>query len=79
MPNCEYVRKYYGVPAAIGMRVVIGGESGIIVADRGHYIGVNFDKYRPDVIFNCHPTSDVEYGEIGTIRPQLQIKDCPLT
>lgn len=66
--NCEYVQAYYGVPAAIGRRVVVSGNPGIIAEDRGHYIGVNFDSDKPGVILNCHPTSEVEYGEMGTIR-----------
>jgi hypothetical protein len=68
MSNCEYVREHYGVPAEIGRRVVVGGRAGIIAADRGHYIGVNFDTAKPGVIRNCHPTSEAEYGEIGAIR-----------
>jgi len=66
--NCEYVRENYGVPAAIGRRVVVYGKPGIIAEDRGHYIGVNFDADKPGVIRNAHPTSEVEYGEIGTVR-----------
>lgn len=68
MPNCEYVREQYGVPAVIGRRVVVSGKSGIIAADRGHYIGVTFDADKPGVICNCHPTSEVEYGEMGKVR-----------
>lgn len=66
--SCEYVRDRYGVPAAIGRRVLVSGTPGVIAADRGHYIGVNFDTDRPGVIHNCHPTSDVEYGEMGEVR-----------
>lgn len=66
--NCEHVRDYYGVPAAIGRRVVIGGKPGIIAEDRGHYIGVNFDSDKPGVIRNAHPTSEVVYGEMGVVR-----------
>lgn len=66
--NCQYVREHYGVSATIGRRVVIGGRPGVIVADRGHYIGVNFDDENPGLIHNAHPTSEVEYGEIGTVR-----------
>lgn len=68
MESCEYVRKWYGVPAAIGRRVVVDGEPGIIAEDRGHYIGVNFDNHKPGHILNCHPTWKVEYGELGEIR-----------
>ncbi len=65
---CEYVREYYGVPAEIGRRVVVGGKPGIIAEDRGHYIGVNLDQDKPGVVCNVHPTDDVEYLEIGVIR-----------
>lgn len=68
MTNFEYVREYYGVPAEIGRRVIVSGKAGVIAADRGHYIGVNFDADKPGVIYNCHPTSDVEYGDIGKVR-----------
>jgi len=68
MPNCEYVRNYYEVPAEIGRRVVVSGKPGIIAEDRGHYIGVNFDSDKPGIILNVHPTSDVEYGDMGVIR-----------
>jgi hypothetical protein len=66
--NCEYVRNSYGVPAVIGRRVVVDGKAGIIAEDRGHYIGVNFDHNKPSIILNVHPTSNVEYGEIGIVR-----------
>lgn len=67
--SCEYVRQHYGVPAVVGRRVTVSGKPGIIAEDRGHYIGVNFDSDRPGVIHNAHPTSEVIYGEMGTIRP----------
>ena len=66
--NCEYVREYYGVPAVIGRRVVVYGKPGIIAEDRGHYIGVNFDSDKSGVIRNAHPTSEVEYGDMGVVR-----------
>jgi len=75
MSNCEYVREYYEVPAEIGRRVVVSGKAGIIAADRGHYIGVNFDVDKPGVICNCHPTSKVEYGEIGKIRKMTRSQE----
>lgn len=65
---CRYVSQYYDVPADIGRRVIVSGKQGIIVADRGNYIGVNFDQDKPGVILNCHPTDNVVYGEIGRIR-----------
>jgi hypothetical protein len=64
----EYAKQYYGVPSDISRRVVVDGKPGIIAADRGHYIGVNFDADKPGVIKNCHPTWRVEYQEMGRIR-----------
>ena len=66
--NCEYARKFYGVPACIGRRVTVGGKPGIIAEDRGHYIGVNFDESKPGAVFNAHPTSEVEYLDMGVVR-----------
>lgn len=66
--NCEYVQKYYGVPACIGRRVIFKGRPGIIAEDRGHYIGVNFDSDRAGIVFNVHPTDGVEYCEMGRLR-----------
>jgi hypothetical protein len=66
--NCKYVCDNYGVPAQIGRRVIVYGDPGISAEDRGHYIGVNFDKDKPGVITNCHPVEKVEYGDMGKIR-----------
>lgn len=66
--NCEYVREHYGVNACIGRRILMAGKPGIIAADRGHYIGVNFDSDKPGVIKNAHPTWKVQYLEIGIVR-----------
>lgn len=66
--SCEYVREHYGVPAVVGRRVTVYGKPGIIAADRGHYIGVNFDDAKPGHIVNAHPTDGVEYLDMGTVR-----------
>lgn len=68
MSNFEYVKEYYQVPAELGRKVIVYGKPGIIAADRGHYIGVNFDEDKPGIIMNCHPDSEVEYLDIGKIR-----------
>ena len=66
--KCTYASEYYQVPADIGRRVVVSGMPGIIAEDRGNYLGVNLDSDKPGVIVNCHPTHEVEYGEMGKIR-----------
>jgi len=78
--DCEYVRENYGVPAHVGMLVVVNGKPGIIAEDRGHHIGVNFDHDKPGVISTCHPTWKVEYtmksGEIRQLtKAQQRAKD----
>lgn len=67
--SLEYVRDYYGVPAEIGRRVTVYGRPGIIGADCGHYIGVNFDDAPPGMYAAAHPTDGVVYGEMGKERP----------
>ncbi|MCT4625842.1 hypothetical protein [Halodesulfovibrio sp.] len=70
MSGCSYVREHYGVPAQIGMRVIVDGKPGIISEDHGNYIGVNFDEDKPGVVLSCHPTWRVEYTiKSGKIRP----------
>ncbi|SEG21812.1 hypothetical protein [Marinobacterium lutimaris] len=66
--SCEYVQKYYSVPACIGRRVEVSGRPGVIAQDCGHYIGVNFDTDKPGQISPCHPTWKVEYLGIGKVR-----------
>lgn len=64
----EYIKNYYGVPAEIGRLVKVNGKSGIIIEDRGNYIGVNFDADKPGVVENAHPTWEVEYLGMGIPR-----------
>lgn len=67
--NCEYVQKYYGVPACIGRRVIAYGKPGIIAGDRGHYIGILLDSDKPGHVNNYHPTDGIEYlDEMGKVR-----------
>jgi hypothetical protein len=66
--NCDYVKKYYKVPACINRKVEVNGRKGIIVADRGNYIGVNFDDEKSTVISNTHPTWRVKYLGMGKAR-----------
>lgn len=73
--SCQYVRDYYGVPAEIGRRVTVYGKPGIIVADRGHYIGVNFDLDKPGRICNAHPVDGVVYMGMGKIRKMTKSQE----
>lgn len=72
--NCEYVQEYYEVPACIGRQVTINGRSGVIVADRGNYIGVNFDNDNPGVVVNAHPTWKADYGGMSKVRKMSRSK-----
>jgi hypothetical protein len=67
-----YIKAYYGRSASINQRVTVDGKPGIIVADKGHYLGVNFDEDKPSTISNCHPTWRVDYLEMGTARKQTK-------
>lgn len=61
--NFEYIRHQYKVPAEIGREIVFEGKrKGVIMEDRGNYIGVNFDDDKPGVIVNLHPTWKVKYN-----------------
>jgi hypothetical protein len=42
--DCAYVHQHYRVPAEIGRRVIANGEPGVLLTDRGHYIGVVLDS-----------------------------------
>lgn len=67
--NCAYVRQHYQVPAEIGRRVIAYGKPGVILADRGHYIGVVLDEDPKKRISNYHPTHEIQYGELVDTLP----------
>lgn len=67
--NCDYVRMHYDVPAEIGRHVIANGEPGVIMVDRGHYIGVILDSDPEKRIRNCHPTWEMQYGEMADDLP----------
>lgn len=68
----SYVIETYGVPACIGREILHQGRGGVIAADRGNYIGVNFDDQKPGVIHNIHPTDGVVYLGIKPVRKQTR-------
>ena len=55
----EYVKNHYGVDAQLGMDINFNGDRGIITEDKGHYIGVTFDKDKPGTVSNVHPTDEL--------------------
>jgi hypothetical protein len=67
----DYVRKTYGVPAYIGVRVRFSnGQEGVLVKARSdlHYVHVQLDGQKFAV--NAHPTSEIEYLLVGSRAPQ---------
>lgn len=64
----EYIQKHYGVPAEYGRRVIADGEPGVIVGCCGQYVEVNLDKHKRTVTANYHPTWNMQYLEMGTVR-----------
>jgi hypothetical protein len=63
-PDCyEYVRRTYGVPAYVGVRVreTRGGREGVLVRARSdlHYVHIKFDGAKFAV--NAHPTDELQY------------------
>jgi hypothetical protein len=55
----DYVRKYYGVPARRGGRVLVYGKPGRITSGAGHYIRIRLDGEKRSGYY--HPTDHVEY------------------
>jgi len=69
----EYIQERYKVPAEYGRRVRLKGiREGIIIKDMGNYIGVNFDDMKPGKYSTCHPTWEMEYLDIGEVRPMTR-------
>lgn len=56
------IRRYYGVPAKRGMRVVMDGRPGVIVAASraSMHLRVRFDD-APNRISSVHPTWETTY------------------
>ncbi|WP_204349462.1 hypothetical protein, partial [Stenotrophomonas maltophilia] len=52
--------------------VIACGQPGIILEDRGNYIGVALDSDPTKAVNNYHPTHDVEY--LGMAR-QMPLKE----
>lgn len=65
--NFDYIKKYYGVPAEIGSRIIADGKPGTIVEDRGNYIGVVLDGCKATDIRPYHPTWRIQYLGMGAV------------
>lgn len=61
MGDFRYINKNYGIDARIGRLIRYIGDLGVIIEDRGIYLGVNFLGTRRGLIVNVHPTYEVEY------------------
>lgn len=61
-PDCyEYIRRYYNVPAYIGVRVTAHGQKGVLLpmSSDAHYLHVLIDGEKFGV--RAHPTDNVTY------------------
>lgn len=66
-PDCyDYVRRYYNVPAYVGVRVRAEGKEGVIVEAKGsqQYVHIKLDGQKHAHPY--HPTSGIEYLIEGT-------------
>lgn len=75
--NSAYVRQHYKVPAEVGRLIIADGEPGVILADRGQYIGVVLDSDSKKRIRNYHPTWEMQYGEMAEKLPLKKWKVLP--
>lgn len=69
-PDCyDYVRRFYGVPAYIGVRVSVRGRDGALVNHRpsDQYVYIRFDGDRR-VSGPYHPTDEITY------RPEVSVE-----
>lgn len=57
----DYVRRYYHVPAYIGIRVRVGGKEGVLVDIKSpdQYVHIQLDGERHANPY--HPTDGIEY------------------
>ncbi len=67
-PDCyEYVRKFYSVPAYIGMRVRYKDREGTLVRSRGdQYVYIHFEGEK-HITGPVHPTDGITYLPVGEL------------
>ena len=69
----EYIQTRYKVNACIGREVALRGRKGVIVEDRGNYLGVTFHDDKPEIVHTCHPTWEMEYLGMVEIRDMPKV------
>lgn len=76
-PDCyDYVRRYYGVPAYIGVRVKVSGREGVLVNSRcQHYLYIRFDGDMR-VAGPYHPTDGIEYLVVDHVVNADENRNC---
>src|SRR3954464_16043682 len=67
----SYIKETYKVPAEMYREVLVDGNKGVITADLGNYIGVNFYDRETHEPSPCHPTWRVEYLESFNEKPPI--------
>lgn len=70
----DYVRHAYGVPAKRGVRVTVGGRSGVITSGAGAHIRIRLDGEARHRAGNYHPTGSgiVYHTPDGDYRPATE-------
>lgn len=69
MGSFEYIKTTYNVPAEFGREIMFENKrKGVIVEDKGNYIGVNFYDSKPSVVVPLHPTWEVEYLGMAKVK-----------
>lgn len=48
--------------------LVANGKAGIIVGTHNAYLSINLDEDKPCHVTYWHPTWEMQYGEMGTVR-----------
>jgi hypothetical protein len=71
-----YVRNYYGVPAAVGTRVTMNGNPGVIAGFESAYVTVRFDGSEHGI--PCHPTWEMIYHTKGGDAMETAIAEATL-
>jgi len=59
----DYIQSYYKVPAELHREIEFEGRKGLIVQDKGNYIGVQFYDDEKVATHSLHPTYNVVYLE----------------